>query len=538
MNLYLNRMWDSLYGPRRPLWLALAVALVYLPFLNSPFFFDDIHFFNRAVQYYAAAGFHLDLRWFPYASLGWTATVFSDVVPIFFHVGNALIHFGSVLLLYLLLRDIAMAVLPDAAVLPIQRGAVLAALLFAVHPVAVYAVGYVVQRSILMATFFGLLMCWAHLRGIVSGRRRWLLVAVAAYFLACFSKEHSVLLPLVLAAQAILLRGQNRLPGLASFAAAVGCLGIFLLVVLRARGVFGSPYEAMASTLFEQQGIVAATPALHLLSVLTQAGLFFKYLFLWAFPNPAWMSVDMREQFISDWSAWRGWLGALAYLAYGLLAFRWLWRGGERGLVGFALLYPWLLFPIEFSSIRVQEPFVLYRSYLWAPGLFLLILLLSHRFPSRRTGVALMMAILLLVPLAWNRLWVMADKFRMWDDAASLLQDERVPGADRIFFNRGQAEAAAQQWDNAALDFERAVALSPQFAPIHIQLGQAYARLGRHEAALREFDQALELDPKEDRVYYLKAVELQHLGRKAESVIWMKKSCETGNLAACLMLIK
>ena len=85
---------------------------------------------------------------------------------------------------------------PPCPTIPIPEYLVWAAwvgaLIFALHPVAVYAVGYVVQRSILMATFFVLVMQLSYLHGLLTGRRRWLVLAAAAYFLAVFSKEHSV----------------------------------------------------------------------------------------------------------------------------------------------------------------------------------------------------------------------------------------------------------------------------------------------------------------------------------------------------------
>ncbi len=537
MNKYIGSASAFLQGQRKQLWLlALVIGLIYLPFLGSEFFFDDIMFFGEAAKYYATSWFKFDLRWFPYASLGWSVTIFSDVVPHFFHLGNALLHFGNVALLFVLIRRITEAALPDAPRSVIAQGALLAALIFAVHPVAVYAVGYVVQRSILMATFFGLLMFWAYLRGAFLGEKRWLFLSIVSYFIACFSKEHSALLPVALAALAMLLREHNKLDKKALWLVWLSYLGIFVLVVLRAKGVFGSPYEAMAAQLFEQQGIVAGTPMLYLLSVMTQAGLFFKYLFLWLLPNPDWMSVDMREQFIPGLTAWQGWLGIAGYIAYGAVAFRWLLRGGSKGLVGFALLYPWLLFPIEFSSIRVQEPFVLYRSYLWMPGLMLLVPLALLRFPQRRTHLAMVAVVLLLIPLSWNRLWVFADNYRMWDDAAQLLKNERVAGADRIYFNRGQAEMARKKWQPAALDFERSAAISPQLEPIHYILGVAYANLGRYEDALVQFDLALKIDARDDRVYYAKSMALRALGRGEEAKQQMKTSCELENAIACLIL--
>lgn len=523
--------------------LFALVCLVYLPFLGNPFFFDDLRFFSGAMlEYYRHALFQWDLRWLPYASLGWTATMFSEAAPHFFHLGNALLHAANVILLFYLLRQLLGAVVlqPEQGRI-IIRGAWFAALLFAVHPVVVYAVGYVIQRSILLATFFSLVMQLAYLRALLTGRTRWLLLAVLAYFLAGFSKEHSVLMPAVLLALHGLLRTgiqpaainlRNRALWLcwSAFAA----IGVSL--VLLAKGALGAPYEPMAAFLFEQQGLVASTPLLHLLSALTQAGLFFKYLLLWLLPNPAWMSVDMREHFISGLSEWQGWAGGLVFIAYGVLAFRLLLRGGIKGLVGFALLYPWLQFMVELAGIRVQEPFVLYRSYLWMPGMMLLVPLLLLKFPGRGAMLALALAVLLLLPLAWNRLGVFGDNYRLWNDAALLLPNEQVSGADRIFFNRGQAQAAAHEWREAAADFQRVVALSPQLAPVRAELGMAYLNLGRFGEALAQFDAGLEIAPNDGRLYFGKSLALMRLHQSPQAQQQMKKACELGEQIACMMV--
>ena len=517
--------------------LITIVCLVYLPFLGSPFVFDDLPFFlSGAAEQYAHSGFNFTLRWLPYASLGWTEMLFSNVVTHFFHLGNLLLHGANVVLLFYLLRLLTSAVTADnenpAALV---WGAWLGALIFALHPVAVYATGYVVQRSIVMATFFALVTQLAYLRGLLSGKSGWLALAVTAYFLAVFSKEHGVLTLALLAAQTILLRGSVKAARPVLWATWSAFISVAVLIVLRAKGVFGVPYEAMAASLFEQMGVVESTPVLHLLSVLTQAGLFFKYLLLWLLPNPAWMSVDMRVPFISSLSAWQGWLGAAAFLAYGYASLRLLLRGGVGGLIGLALLYPWLQFWLEFSSIRVQEPFVLYRSYLWMPGLLLLIPLLSLRWPGRRTLFVLGLAALLLAPLALNRLWVFGDSYRLWNDAARLLPDERVAGADRIFFNRGQAAAGAGQLEAAIADFQRSVAISPQFAAVRFELGWTYAMTGRYQEAMLEFDAAIADDPKFASAYYGKAMLLKMRHEDKQAAEYMEKSCELKNAMACLI---
>ena len=515
-----------------------AVCFVYLPFLGSPFIFDDLNFFSGDVpEVYAHSLFQFNLRWLPYASLGWTAALFSDAVPHFFHLGNALLHAANVILLFYLLRLVTGAVIADHEnSRALVWGAWLGALVFACHPVAVYAVGYVIQRSILMATLFALLMQLAYVRGLLTGQKRWLALAVAAYFLACFSKEHSVMIPALLAALTILLRDKNKLDKRALWATwgAFAAIGIF--VALRVKGVFGTPYEAMSAALFEQQGIVESTPMLHLLSALSQSGLFFKYLLLWCLPNPAWMSVDMREPFIASWSAWQGWAGALAFVAYGALSCRLLLRGGVSGLAGLALLYPWLQFVVEFSSIRVQEPFVLYRSYLWLPGMMLFFPLLLAKLPGRRTLLGLVFMVLLLVPLAWNRLWVFADNYRLWNDAALLLHSEQAPGADRIFYNRGQAEASMHKWDDAIADYKRAVALSPQVAALRFSLGMAYVNSGHYQEAIAQFDVEIALKPDDARAYYGKGLSLMGLHKGEQALPQMKRGCELGNEMACMMV--
>lgn len=517
--------------------LFAAVALVYLPFLGSPFVFDDLNFFSGEVpDVYAHAPFQFNLRWLPYASMGWTYAIFSDVQPHFFHLGNMLLHVANVILLFYLLRLLLGAVLTGQEQ-TLVWGAWLGALVFALHPVAVYAVGYVIQRSILMATLFALLMQLAYLRGLLTGQKRWLVLAVGAYFLAGFSKEHSVLMPAVLGALTILLRDKNQASRPALWATWGAFAAIGLLVVLRAKGVIGSPYEVGAAALFEQQGVVESTPMLHLLSVLTQAGLFFKYLGLWLLPNPAWMSVDMRESIVSSIGEWRGWLGAAAFLAYGLTAVRWLLRGGATGLIGFALLYPWLPFWLEFSSIRIQEIFVLYRSYLWLPGMMLLIPLLLVKYPGKKTLFALGLAVLLLVPLSVNRLWVFADNYRLWDDAAKLLRSGEEPLASRIFYNRAHAEAGLGKWEAAATDYEKAIARNFKVEPIMLHdLGVAYFNMKRYQDALVQFDKTIALDPEYAKAYFDKGMTLKMLHQGDLAMQQMEKSCELKYVMACLIV--
>ena len=70
---------------------------------------------------------------------------------------------------------------------------VIGGLLFAVHPVATYATGYLVQRTILFATLFCLLamLVWIKANKSKNGNLIWL--SVPLYYFAVFSKENSAI---------------------------------------------------------------------------------------------------------------------------------------------------------------------------------------------------------------------------------------------------------------------------------------------------------------------------------------------------------
>jgi len=520
----------------RTLSLLLTVCIVYLPFLGNPFIFDDQNIFNtEARNYYLHSIFDFELRWLPYASIGYTYANFSDQHTHIYHLASVLIHAANVILLFFLLRRLIDSVTSDYTPAAVARMAWFGALVFAVHPVAVYAAGYMVQRSILMATMFALLMQLTYLRGLLSGQRRWFALSVFAYFLACFSKEHSVLMPAVLLAMGTLVQVEKAVSRRVLWTTWAAFLIIAVLVTLRVQGVFGVAYEPMAESMFNQQNIVASVPVLHVLSALTQAGLFFKYLGLWLVPNVAWMSVDMREQFIVSLADWRGWVGLIIFLSYGALAARLLLRRGVTGLVGFALLCPWLLFLVELTGIRVQEPFVLYRSYLWMPGLMLLIPLLMMKFPGRKTVAVMSCIVLLLLPLAWNRLWMFADNYRLWAEAAALLPNDKVAGADRIYYNRAHFAAQSRKWEQAIPDFEFVIKAHPGLSIVHNDLGVAYLNTKRNEEALAQFELAISLNPEFAKGYFNKGLALKFMGRDKEAIQQMEKSCELKDVSACMI---
>jgi len=173
---------------------------------------------------------------------------------------------------------------------------------------------------------------------------------------------------------------------------------------------------------------------------------------------------------------------------------------------------------------------------LWMPGMMLFVPLLLLRLPGRRTMLILCLAVLSLLPLAWNRLWVFGNDFRLWNDAVLLLPSERVIGADRIFYNRGEALSAERKWEEAAADFNRAMLLSPQLAPIHHELGVAYFNARRFQDAVLQFKMAIALAPEYERAYFDLGMAFKFLHQDELAMQQMVKSCQLRYAMACLII--
>ncbi|HKU69335.1 MAG TPA: tetratricopeptide repeat protein [Burkholderiales bacterium] len=481
---------------------ALAAAL-YWTSLRHPLMFDDNLLREDFLRFYGTSWFHFDLRWLPYASFGWTYDVFGK--QWFWHrLLNVIFHASTAALLFSFLTRLfeAIPASPTAHMRLAPRWvALFGALIFLLHPVAVYGVAYLVQRPVLLATLFGVLSLRLFLEGLIRHSRSWHYAAAAAYFAAAFSKEHAIMLPAVAVALAVLVRGSPSPMGRLARELAIP-FALFALigtvVVLRAKGLLGAPYERWAPELLSQMRDSPGTPAAsdaYLLSVANQGFLFFRYLVTWLIPLPAWMSIDVRTPFPSQLLSWPQLAGFIAWLAFPVAGFKLLRRGGTPGLFGFGLLYPWLLALPEVAVIRVQEPYVLYRSYLWMGGLACVLPALAERVPAKWAFGALCAACLALVPVAIGRIDSFSTSIKLWDDAVRKNSDMSAPFVERAYHNRGFFYLQAGQYLEAQRDFDKAITLNPRDPDAYLGRGTLFARTGSYDQAFADLGRAIELDP-------------------------------------------
>lgn len=519
--------------------LVLAGLALCLPFLNSPLFFDDQYFFQPGVpEKFFVNGVHLYPRWWVHETFAVTYVLLGKKI-FWLRLGNLLLHVATAIALMAflsnLLRDIDRRV--DLPIGP-SLAAWLVACLFVVHPLAIFTQGYLIQRTILCATLFSLLSLLAFWRGL-AGSRLALWGACLLFVLGVLAKEHAVMLPLA-AALLVVLRVRSGLAIRQSMVAVGMALSVqalvALLVILRLKGVVGEPYEVMLAEVLEGESDI---PQEHLygLSVLNQAGLFFKYLGLWVLPNPQQIAVDIRQPFPLDYSSWSLWCGALVFVGYISAGVLLLWRGAARGLLGFSVLLPGVLYFTEFSTVRLQESFVLYRSYLWIPFLGGALALLLRRLSMR---LGLLLVVLLMVVFSgfsYMRLKTFSSSLLVWREAADVYEGqpgrEGVFGGYRIYYNLGTDLYGIGFVQLALEALNRAVELKPSYGWAHNNRGAVFLALKNYTAAQADYEAAIQLMPGKSvpwngLVQVFEAQGKRELAEKAKQV-----ECNLSRQASC-----
>lgn len=481
------------------------VFVIYGVFVNNSTVFDDHNIItNLAVYNYAETPFSTTTRNLPYFSIG-LVHVISDsnlawnrwfnigllgliVVALYFFLVRSLSNFSF--LVSNQLRWVALAT----------------SLWFALNPVTVYAVGYLVQRTIVMATLFSIVSANLYLRAQQQKRNADLLSAALLATLAMMSKEHAVLLPFAIVALTPLVCNWSR----SVLLRAVGLLLLLAPVcywtIFHRSQMIGTNYEIYAGETLSQ----IALPQLFnfaggtwAMSIATQLVLFLKYAVSWFFPNPDLLSADIRIDFPGYWSGPWAALGVVTVLIMGLGALRISVQENTQPVLrvfSAAFIYAAILYFVELSVVRVQEPFVLYRSFLWAPAYALMVsglLMFCNQWLQARNRkiwltfcVVVPLVFISMIPWTYDRLQSFSSEEALWRDALQKLPSPSVAGADRIYYNLAGEAYKAKRFEEALQFSNRVIIQNPQAFQGYLAKGTSLLALADAQGASQAFDEA------------------------------------------------
>ena len=474
----------------------------------------------------------------------WTLHKLVGLSPWPYHLLNVLLHAGSALLLWRVLRQLNV------------RGAWLGAALWALHPVMVQSVAWVTELKNTQSGFFYLLSVFCFLKSDAAiqgraisasllrrtGEHRSLLFALslAFFILATLSKPSVVMLPVVLFLCIWWRAGRPRWHD-------VVALAPFVLI------------SALASfwTVFEQKFHAGATGAeweqtwLDRLIIAGRAIWFYLAKLIW--PHPL---IFIYPRWEIDSSQLTAYLPLLAALA-GLLVL-WLNRA-KWGRAGFfaAAYFVVSLFPVLgfFNVYFFRYSFVSdHFQYLASMGPLALagagIITACSRigassrlssFPSTSrdpgpqgsgVGVGALVTmpsvgvcgvlLLLLVVLTWLQTAVYHNLVTLY--TATLT---RNPGCWMAHYNLGIALNKQGDTNGAIFHYRQAVDLRPSYAEAHYNLGRLLVQKGQLDEAITHYEKALEISPGDADAHNNLGAALFASGRVDEAIAHYRKALVT-----------
>jgi protein O-mannosyl-transferase len=400
--------------------------------------------------------------------------------PTGYHLVSIALHAVSAFLVFLILRRLDVP------------GAVLAAVIFALHPIQVESVAWISELKNTLSGVFLLGAALAYLRYENEGRRAAIYVlSLVLFLMAVLSKTVAAMLPAALLILAWWRRGtidarRDVVPLLPFFAAGLAA--------------------GLLTAWVERTFIGAAGPAFHLSAaervlVAGRALWFYAGKLLWPVPlifnYPRW-TVDTTA-----WWQYLFPLGAAAAFA-ACWAIRRRTRAPLAALALFAVaLFPALgfvsIFPFRYSF--VADHFAYLAAIPFAA-------LAAARVPRRAIAIAVCVAAAVLGGLTH----VQSRDYR---DAEALYRAviRRNPSSWLAQNNLGRLLLGQGRTDEALAPLEAAARLQPAYGEPYANLGRLHVRRGEHALAVEPLEAALTIDPANAPAHYNLGVALQALGR-------------------------
>jgi tetratricopeptide (TPR) repeat protein len=487
--------------PRRAALLAMGVALLaaaaYLPALPGAFHFDDFHSLVDNPMLDMATVPEIFTN--PGLFSGLDVSEYRPVTLLSFalQAGRGPLRPGPLLAANLVIHGLACGIFFGVALLLLrsEANALLAAAVFALHPIQSEAVNYLSCRATLLASCLALAAILSLLLAARAGgwRRAAAYAGSAALLsLALLAKSEAfaaAFIPLLLA----LTVPRERWEGLRMGRAALMFLAL-AAAYLALRRLVGVEVMVPARPIRPIAANLATGPR----AVLAYLGLF-----LW----PAGLSVVHDLAPSAHWYDYRTWAAGSALLALLAAAYR---ERKERPLIFTGLCWFGLGLAPTVTLAPLHNVMAEHRTYFSMAGLALaagealgwLIASAGGVAPAgaRRRGIA--WAALALLVGCW--LAGTVHRSREWRTEAALWRAaaQRSPANPTSWVNLGVAWWEAGRLKGSAAAFERALSLDPGNLPAMTNLGRIYVDEGELDQGVMILEGVLKQAPDEPEVHY------------------------------------
>ncbi|MBL4700272.1 MAG: glycosyltransferase family 39 protein [Phycisphaeraceae bacterium] len=402
-----------------------------------------------------------------------------------YHFTNVLLHGLAAILLCQVLLKIGFSRWP----------AMLAAILFAIHPVHVESVAWITERKNVLSGVCYLAAAWCYLNFDDKRQARMWLGALVLFVFALLSKTVTSTLPAALLLYIWFKRGKitvkDFLPTLPFWIIGMG-MGLMTLYMEKTHvGASGSEWELNA---LERVLLASRAITFYAGKLVWPSQLIFTY--------PKWQ-IDL-----SSWWQWTFPLGVMMFLGWEIArSIQLKHRGRTFALLFFCgTLFPALgffdVFPFTYSY--VADHF----QYLASIGLIVLIAIALSRYPIIALSV-----VLVFTALTWNQVGSYKNARTLWDDTIT-----KNPNAWMAHTNLGVIHITEGDEPAAITSFQKALSIKPNYAEALANMGAIAMLHKKYPEAQQWFQKALDSRANFYRAHLNMALVLTKLGEPQKAL--------------------
>jgi tetratricopeptide (TPR) repeat protein len=480
---------------RRHLWIVCALCaagfLIYSNTFSSSFHFDDLLVIvnNPVIRnlWDIPSIFNaFNTRFIP--GMTFAVNYALGQLDVFgYHFFNIWLHVCNAVLVYAFVGQL-LNIDDKSKHLPVNGKlwiAAVVAFVFLVHPIQTQAVNYLWQRTTLLAAFFYLGTLVLYIHGRRNTNRLYYRAALAACLAAMLSKEIAFTLPLMVVLIEFLFLQRESKDKRSWFWVLPFLLMLLVIPVLLQRAE-GATLPIMRPN--DMTSGVAEDVMTRKDYWMTQVNALRTYLrlFIW----PLGQNVDHDYPLASE-TGGGAWFSTLLFLlaliGVGTASIR------RRPLMALGVFWFFITMSVE-SLVTSADILVEHRLYLPIVGLGIILAIGIYQWLyTKNTRAAMIVTTLLclvLGALTFGRNAVWQNDLKLWTDAI-----EKSPRKARPYNNRGVIFKKINFLDSSLADFDRALAIKPDFAEAYYNRGGVHKMKGDLEAAARDYAKVIELEP-------------------------------------------
>jgi Flp pilus assembly protein TadD len=435
--------------------------------------------------------------------------------PLGYHLGNIALHGFSAVILYLLLASLLNKMRSESSFESNRIIALLASLLFAVHPVNVEAVTWISSRKYGLLAFFYFSSLYFYIKHSEKGRyhRIYYALSIVSYVLSLLSSPFSVTLPAILFLYDYCSIRDINLYNILKYR-----LLSYLPYVVLSISQFIILWNSFTTTPGPEPAIKSHEMNSIFYTFLTMLRVLYDYIKNLIFPF--WLNnmyVDHTSTSVFEYKVILSLLVILLLL--GILFFQ-VRADNKVNLfcLGWFVL-TWL--PVS-NIIPISTKMADRYLYLPAVGLFLLFSLsvynTSHRWFSRKAKQ--LVAVPLIAFLVFSLCYLSIDRNRVWANSQTLWEDSlrKAPAYWVPHMNLGLTMAQQGRIEEAISYYRESLRLNPNSVHTHNNLGVVLLERGQIGDAIGHYVAALRLKSDYAETYNNLGVALFNLGQLDKAI--------------------